>query len=383
MVCDYINNGGRMIVLIFAAFLCGYIYEDGDSLIIDNDTLTMCGLHQYQHKVNFRNGSILFVHAATGAPDSTGWIVLNAPQIIIENSSSVNGSRGGYKGAYMNSHPWGYGPGGGGAAGVSGGGGGGGAYGGNGGAGGDNYGGSGGVAYGDSADTLIQMGSGGAAGRLSVVDGAGGNGGASVTLRACIIDLDSSEVLVDGQRGVDGSVEAGGGGAGGGILLWSDTVRINGVMLNAQGGAGGDAPFGGGGGAGGGRIKILYSALLDTLALSTLIQGGNAGVGSYGNPQPGQPGTIYMGIQTTILEIVNGPDHCFVIQPNPTRGIVHLHATAVPFSIIVYDCAGRRAGIIEVTSEHATADLSDLKPGVYFLKSQDFGQRASKIVITQ
>jgi len=216
-----------MTLFLFITLFFGYIYEDTDSLLVDNDTLTICGNHQYLHKVHLKNHGELSVRAATGAPDSTGWLALDAPLIVIVDSSSINGSERGYRGAYLNSHPWGYGPGGGNAGGVSGGGGGGGAYGGDGGVGGDLYGGTGGTAYGDSADTLIEMGSGGGAGRLSVVDGTGGSGGAAISLRGNIIEMDSSSIIADGQSGSNGSVEAGGGGAGGGVMIWADTVSIH------------------------------------------------------------------------------------------------------------------------------------------------------------
>jgi hypothetical protein len=372
-----------MINILCAVLFLGYVYEDSDSLIVDNDTLTICGNHQYTLLIHIRNHAQLLVRSATGAPDSTGWLGLSAPLIMINDSSIVNGSERGQKGGYMNSHPWGYGPGGGSAGGVSGGAGGGGAYGGSGGAGGDNYGGTGGVAYGDSADTLIEMGSGGGAGRLSVVDGAGGNGGASVTLHGTKIEIDSSHLFVRGQRGYDGSVEAGGGGAGGGFLLWADTVSLHHLTVSAVGGNGGDASFGGGGGAGGGRIKILYNSVLDSSGTTLSVQGGNAGTGTYGNPQPGMPGSIYFGIQTGIHEIACGPQHILAIQPNPSRGIIHLHTTCFPVRIHVYDCAGRVVRTIYVNTENEQSDLRGLTPGVYFLKEQGTAKPISKLIITR
>lgn len=372
-----------MIPLILALVINGYVYEDSDSLIIDNDTLTICGSHQYALLVHIRNNAQLFVRHATGALDSTGWLELVAPHIIVANYSTLLGSERGQRGGYLNNHPWGYGPGGGSAGGVSGGGGGGGGYGGSGGAGGDIYGGTGGIAYGDSTDTLIQMGSGGGAGRLSAVDGAGGNGGASVLLRATSLDIDSSNILLHGQRGYDGSVEAGGGGSGGGLLMWADTVSLHHSTMNANGANGGDAPYGGGGGAGGGRVKVLYSASLDTTNIAFAVQGGSAGTGTYGNPQPGTAGSIYIGIHTGINETVLGPVQTILIEPNPCQGVVRLCTALFPMTIHVYDCAGRHMKAIRLGTGDEIVDLRDMPPGVYFLHTPKARGLQEKLVITR
>jgi hypothetical protein len=373
-----------MTVFLFVTLFFSYIYEDGDSLLVNNDALTICGSHQYAIKVRLENRGHLFVRNATGAPDSTGWLVLNAPLIVMTDSSSIYGSERGYKGGYMNSHPWGYGPGGGGAGGVSGGGGGGGAYGGDGGVGGDNSGGLGGSAYGNPYDTIVEMGSGGGAGRLSVVISTGGAGGAMVSLRGQRISIDSSYIEANGQNGETGAgLEASGGGAGGGIMIWADTVIMQDVSLLTDGGNGGDASFGGGGGAGGGRIKVFYASLLDTLNSVFSVQGGNAGTGTYGNPQPGMPGSLYIEQQTGIHEIVSGVNQILMIQPNPTQGIIHVRTARVPIEVRVYDCAGREVRTINLVTEDHIANLRGLKPGVYFLKSQEFGDLINKLIITR
>jgi hypothetical protein len=225
-----------MFVFLCIALLFGYIYEDSDSLLIENDTLTKCGLHQYALKVHLKDNAILFVRIASGAQDTTGWLTLQAPLIVIHDSSSIIGSERGYKGGYLNSHPWGYGPGGGSAGGVSGGAGGGGAYGGNGGIGGDYYGGSGGSAYGTASDTVIEMGSGGGAGRLSVVISSGGSGGASISMHGECIMVDSSSIETNGQNGETGlaGLEGSGGGAAGGVRLWADTVSMHDVSISVR-----------------------------------------------------------------------------------------------------------------------------------------------------
>jgi hypothetical protein len=302
----------------------------------------------------------------------------------MNDSSSINGSERGHRGGYMNSHPWGYGPGGGGAGGVSGGAGGGGAYGGDGGVGGDNYGGLGGSAYGNPYDTIVEMGSGGGAGRLSVVISTGGTGGAMVSLRAQRICIDSSHIEANGQNGETGAgIEASGGGAGGGIMIWADTIILQDVVLQANGGNGGTASFGGGGGAGGGIIKVFFSDLVDTSSVTYSVQEGNPGTGQYGNPQPGMPGTMYVGVLTSVLEIGNGVNQPVTIHPNPTKGIVYLHTMRAPSEVRVYDCTGREVRTIYLTDDNGTADLRNLKPGVYFVKSQGSGNSVSKLIITR
>jgi hypothetical protein len=283
----------------------------------------------------------------------------------------------------MNSHPWGYGPGGGGAGGVNGGAGGGGAYGGDGGAGGDYSGGAGGIAYGDSADTLIEMGSGGGAGRLSVVISSGGIGGAMVCLRGQRISVDSSHIEVHGQNGEPGSaaLEASGGGAGGGVMLWADTVMLQHVHINAHGGNGGDAAFGGGGGGGGGRIKIFFSSLIDTSNVTYYVNAGSAGSGSYGNPQPGMPGSVHIGIQTGIHEIVSAVKPLLKIGPNPARGIIRFSADRPPGEVVVYECTGRVVMTTWLAHKSGTLDLRHLKPGIYFLKSEAVGGTITKLIL--
>lgn len=370
-----------MTILLCVTLLLGYVYEDSDSLLVDNDTLTICGSHQYALKVHLKNHAQLFVRGATGAPDSTGWLILNAPLVVMTGYSSIDGSERGHKGGFMNSHPWGYGPGGGSAGGVSGGAGGGGAYGGDGGAGGD-FGGAGGIAYGDSADTLIDLGSGGGSGRLSVVISNGGAGGAMVSMRGQRITLDTAHIDVRGQNGEPGAgLEASGGGAGGGILIWADTVMLWHVDLFASGGNGGDAAFGGGGGAGGGRVKILYSSLLDTSGTAHFVNGGNAGTGSYGNPQPGMPGSFYVGTQTGIHEIVSVVQSAVMIDPNPARGMIRFSTDRPPEEVIIYESTGRVVMTAWLAHRSGTLDLSNLKPGIYFLRSEALGGSITKIVL--
>jgi hypothetical protein len=374
-----------MTVFLFVTLLFSAIYEDSDSLIVNNDTLTICGSHQYAIKVHLENRGHLFVRNATGAPDSTGWLVLNAPLIVMTDSSSIYGSERGHKGGYMNSHPWGYGPGGGGAGGVSGGGGGGGAYGGAGGDGGDYSGGYGGMAYGDPSDTVIEMGSGGGGGRLSVLDGIGGNGGSAVSLRCCLVELDSSSITVNGQIGYDGSVEAGGGGAGGGILIWADTVHIHDCAMNANGANGGNTMgFGGGGGAGGGRIKILYTALLDTTGLSLSTQKGLGGIADMGtNGDSGTVGTIYIDQYTGLTEFSIAVPPMIKIQPNPVRQVAWISIEKAPAELFMYDACGRCVRKLLLSRKTESVNLAVLRSGVYFLRSQSSAELVKKIILIE
>ncbi len=365
---------------VFSLFF-GYIYEDNDSLIVQNDSLVICGNHQYNIKVHISNSGKLKVRPWNAGLDSLGRLSINAPLITIEDSSSIVGSEFGYYGAYMNSHSWGYGPGGGGAGGVSGGAGGGGAYGGDGGAGGDTYPGAGGSAYGDAQDTLIDIGSGGGAGRLSVVDGAGGDGGAQISLKAQYLFVDSSYILTNGQRGYDGSVEAGGGGAGGGVMLWADSMVIHHAEITADGGNGGDGSYGGGGGAGGGRIKIFYTNYLDTTYIATSAQGGVAGTGAYGNPEPGSPGTIHVAQIIGIKEIASELDPKFSLQSHIVRYQAIVHVTEPPVILHLYDATGClvKSFRLEKTTEYLR--FGDLVQGVYFLKTGLKNNRVEKIVL--
>jgi hypothetical protein len=372
-----------MIHILMFAFVFGYVYEDIDSLIIQNDSLVICGLHQYNIKVHISQNSKLKVRQWSGAADSLGTLRLDAPLIILENQSSIQGAEYGYLGANMNSHPAGYGPGGGGAGGVSGGGGGGGAYGGNGGDGGDYYPGTGGNAYGDPGDTIIDIGSGGGGGRLSVLDGYGGNGGAQVFLRAQSILIDSSVVTVNGQRGHDGSVEAGGGGAGGSIMLWADTISLFHAGFSADGANGGDASYGAGGGAGGGRIKIFYTSYLDTSDLSISVQGGLAGAGIYGYPEPGSQGSIHIEQVLDIQEQITNSCRCFYVHPRVTGNCILVSISDPPIQLSVYNASGGKIRKFFLKNMVNKLHLDDLAPGVYFLKSETADQKAEKIIIVK
>jgi hypothetical protein len=372
-----------MIIVLLASVLMGYIYEDSDSLIVINDSLTICGYHQYAIKVHVTNHGKLNIRQCTGAGDSTGFLILNAPLIMFQDSSLINGSGLGYKGGYMNSHPNGYGPGGGGAGGVSGGAGGGGGYGGNGGAGGDMYPGAGGSAYGDSHDTLIDIGSGGGTGRLSVVDGWGGNGGAELYLRGFKIVIDTSYIQTNGQNGSDGGWEAGGGGSGGGIMVWADSIIMNDAALYANGGDGGNQMYGGGGGggAGGGRIKLFYYSSLDTLNLVLLAQGGSGGPGGSGNGEAGMPGSIYIEHIVSITEIADLRGKKLFSYSNPTREVVKIISDEVPITLQLYDVSGRRVKTFTINKKINRVDLKELDPGVYFLKSPGYQESVGKLIL--
>ena len=147
----------------------------------------------------------------------------------------------------------------------------------------------GGPTVGDATSVSIDLGSGGGSGSRydqfhPGSSGAGGNGGASVTLLGAV-DLYGS-ILVDGSDGTLGirahrwGTAAGGGGAGGGVLLSGD-LTLDG-SISATGGDGGDPETknysSSGGGAGGGRIK-LFGCLATSIGqnFSTDVSGGNVG----------------------------------------------------------------------------------------------------------
>jgi hypothetical protein len=368
-----------MMTFLLVSLLIGYIYEDADSLIVDNDSLIICGFHQYNIKVTITENSKLIVRSWSGLVDSTGWLSLDAPLITVEDSSSINGSGAGFYGGSTSGHPHGYGPGAGGS-GTSGGGGGAG-YGGAGGTGGDVTPGAGGVAYGDVSDTLIDTGSGGGAGNLGYVDGVGGCGGASVFLRGQKIHVDTSVIEVNGQRGNDGALEAGGGGSGGGVVIWSDSIVLHSSSISAVGGDGGNAEFGGGGGAGGGRIKLFYTASLDTSELTVLRQGGAAGTGFYGNPEPGAIGSFYIGPVLGITEITQLLDVKFMVQPTVVRNIMTVMIDTPPRTVQLYDVSGRIVQTHVIINTTDYIDLSDLQQGIYFVQLNGAHRPAIKIIL--
>lgn len=366
-----------MAIILLACILTSYIFEDSDSLIVINDTLVICGNHDYAQKVHITDSSMISVHPWLEGSDSLGKLVLRAPRIRVMNASVINGSGCGFAGG-TNSNPHGSGPGCGGAGNP--GGGGGAAYGGDGGQGGDNAPGSGGSSYGNSTDTLIERGSGGGAGRLGNVDGFGGNGGASITLRAQTIIIDSSDIEIHGARGDDGGIEAGGGGAGGGIMLWADTVIVHTAFISATGGSGGDATWGGGGGAGGGRIKVFHSSAPDTVDVHFAVHGGAAGTGLYGTPEPGSEGSIYVGPVLSIQETIGQPLRTAQFFPSLTRSAIYVKTTHAPICLLLYDCTGRLAKRVWINDRNTQVDLSSLNAGAYFVRT-DRTQEAIGMVI--
>ena len=253
----------------------------------------------------------------------------------------------------------------------------GGGYGGNGGTGGDVNPGAGGVAYGNATDTIVDKGSGGAAGWLFEVDGWGGGGGGKAYLKARKIIIDSSIINVNGKFGADGSVEAGGGGSGGGILLRCDSIIVHISSLSAGGGPGGNAAFGGGGGGGGGRIKILYTALLDTSAIVMNVGGGVGGSGDISNGENGVAGSVYIGTIVGLQFLSNAEYRMISIRPNPARNYVRIELEAKSpeqnnifpmLHLNIYDVSGRMVCQDNIGNKRCRLDLSCLKPGIYYLQ---------------
>jgi hypothetical protein len=370
-----------MQALVCIAIIFSYIYEDSDSLIVYDDTLTICGQHIYNHKVHIADTAGLLVRSWDGS-DSTGWLLLSAPDIRLTGLSMIHGDGSGYWGG-TNTHANGYGPGYGTAGNAGGGAGGGAGFGGTGGNGGGMPG-YGGPAYGSSSDTIIQMGSGGGGGSLGGVEGFGGNGGASICLRGNVVFADSSLIRALGEKGDSAAIVAGGGGSGGGIMIWGDSVIITNSSFHADGGSGGDVnpEYGyGGGGAGGGRCKVFYSSVLDTSDIEITCQGGASGVGGWGNGQPGTSGSIYIGTYTNVLEFVNGVRWPVQIRPNPSQGMVQVCTINTPMQIKIFDCAGRNISTVVITDENQTIDLRSLTSGVFFFQIGDTGMLSKFIIV--
>lgn len=366
--------------MLYFALLCifGYVYEDADSLIVDNDTFTICGEHTYISKVLIRNSGHVFVRPWSGLPDTTGWLVIRTQSFELTNASSVNGSCAGYRGG-TNTHADGHGPGYGGS-GLSGGGGGAG-YGGYGGDGGDTDPGSGGIPYGNASDTLIQMGSGGGAGRLSQIEGFGGNGGAHIEIWAQTLYGQSAALIADGESGDDAGLEAGGGGSGGGIMMSADSVSLHDITINANAGAGGSASFGGGGGGGGGRIKVFYTTHLDTLNLVTSADRGLGGYGGYGNGDPGTNGTVHVGYMVGLTGDYETPGHCFTVFMNPVRNHLIISTKSFPLPLVIRDVTGRHVKHIILTQPVQVFSLEGVPGGVYLLNVAGDMTAGSKIII--
>ncbi|MDH4211203.1 MAG: T9SS type A sorting domain-containing protein [candidate division WOR-3 bacterium] len=371
-----------MNILLYISLILGYIYEDSDSLIVYNDTLNICGQHTYNIKIHAADTARLFITSWTGSADSTGWLVLNAPDIHITGLSMITADGAGYWGG-TDAHADGYGQGYGGAGNLGGGGGGGAGYGGTGGNGGGIPG-YGGISYGTSDDTITLIGSGGGAGRLGGVEGFGGNGGASVLITANSVRIDSSSITSMGAAGYDAVIAAGGGGSGGGIMIRADSVALRADTFAIEGGPGGDTDeYGGygGGGAGGGRLKVFYHSFLDTSDLQITYGGGEGGIGGWGNGQPGMPGTTFFGVETGISQIVSWMNPAFIIRPNPTRGTMHITTKMTPAQIKLYDISGRLIMSLELVNQRETVDLRDLQRGVYFMIAENQEMRPCKIVV--
>ena len=255
----------------------------GDDLVVDNETITLSGLHRYD-SIRVINGGVIDVADYDGDPNSGRLILEARERIEIDASSSINANRAGFAGG-QNSDDDGAGPGGGEAGSENAGGGGGHAA-----PGGDGTDdndcsetdGQGGASYGDAGLYSVSMGSGGGAAQ----DGeSGGNGGGAVILKAPQIII-AGEILARGEDGeANGSGwfrnDAAGGGAGGGVLLIADSLDCSGGRINVRGGDGGNTDDDGGGGGGGWAKQTAGSA---TAFCDAVLDGGdsecNGGQGS-------------------------------------------------------------------------------------------------------
>jgi len=369
------------LIVIIALF--NYVYEDSDSLIVYDDSISRCGYHTYNIKIHLSNAHIS-ITPWSGMADSTGWLTLQAPSVTCQSNSRFHGPGRGYWGG-DSSHGDGYGPGAGGEGGISGGGGGGAGYGGAGGNGGDYYPGSGGNTYGDPGDTLIDIGSGGGAGQyVNTIDGYGGNGGGLIRVRGSYVFIDSTDFILNGSPGEQGIIgfEGGGGGSGGGILVRSDTAIIHHALLSVCGGDGAGSAWGGGGGGGGGRIKIFYTDLLDTLICLCSVPGGAGGQGYQGsNGEPGGSGTVHIEQLVSIREYAIPSPLFTVLHGNPVRNSITVHCPDHPAQLRIYNIGGRQIQNHALSRSITTLPIQGLPAGVYFLSIDHYPQMYTKIVI--
>lgn len=371
--------------IVVFIMLLSYVYEDSDSLIVYDDSLIIAGVHIYNNKIHLKNAHITIMEWS-GMADSSGWLTLQAPLVICESLTGLQGSGKGCWGGNAG-HGDGYGPGAGGVGGISGGGGGGAGYGGAGGNGGDYYPGSGGTTYGNTADTLINMGSGGGAGQyLSTIDGFGGNGGAFIRIQGYNIIIDSANFTLDGHPGQVGGIglEGGGGGSGGGILIRADSVTLHHTQLSVSGNDGAGSEFGGGGGGGGGRIKIFYSEHLDTLNCLCSAAGGAGGQGYQGsNGDPGHDGTIHIE-QLMGIRIYKTKKPAVTVLEGT---IVHQSFTVLcvdsPAILSLYDISGNRIHTYVLTQPKSCIPIQDLPAGVYFLTTDLQSDYYLKIIVVK
>jgi hypothetical protein len=72
-----------MIYLTIFSLFFGYIYEDNDSLIVQNDSLVICGDHQYNIKIHISNAGKLKVTRWSAAADSFGILGVMGLAVVV------------------------------------------------------------------------------------------------------------------------------------------------------------------------------------------------------------------------------------------------------------------------------------------------------------
>ena len=204
----------------------------------------------------------------------------------------------------------------------------------------------------------------------STLGGAGGAGGAAITLIGQDVDI-SGAVLADGEDGTAPSLPGGaggGGGSGGGIeLLSTESTSVTGG-LSANGGAGADGvlDFGfgiGGGGGAGGRIK---ETLCDAMAGTATVDGGQGGTsGLNGLPDEeeatdGEGGTVVSVQGSCIMPDLELAKEC---EPNDDgTGSFHLTLTnagdADATGVEVQDWLPGLIDDVEGTPDQGTFDVN-------------------------
>jgi hypothetical protein len=90
---------------------------------------------------------------------------------------------------------------------------------------------------------------------------------------------------------------------------------------------------------------------------------------------------------TTTIQLLGTPDfefsEYFTLYPNPTKSVLNIHAkeAAVIRSITIYNVLGQLVLAVPNAESLSTVDVSNLKPGNYFIKiTSDKGSSSAKFI---
>ena len=122
---------------------------------------------------------------------------------------------------------------------------------------------------------------------------------------------------------------------------------------------------------------------LDTSGNLLSAYGGHAGSGTFGDPEPGQPGTIHCDqIVGTSSFSDTGISQAAVI-PNPARSRLTIITDNPIGTCDMYDITGARIMSLELSQTTATVDISDLPCGVYVLRSRDHRSLSRTFIVVR